>query len=104
MIVMDRPRKPIVLKLNPDVVSKNMETLRTIVYAHPELRLELKGFESVLPDLQYICNLNWHGRYLLDRPNVPLSLWSLVLEKANTKADMIYELLKGPAFACRKLK
>ena len=50
--------------------------------------------------------MNWHGRYLLDRPSVPLCIWPLVLEKVNDneymprdageKESIIYELLKGP--------
>ena len=52
-------------------------------------------------------NMNWHGRYLLDRPNVPLSIWPLVLEKVNDndrvqdKASILYGLLQGPAGAQR---
>ena len=74
---------------------------------HPEVRL---SYDSDWIDLFEDCEwhavaLNWHGRYLLDRPNVPLCIWSLVLEKVNRnerldekgKVSIIYELLKGPA-------
>ena len=56
-------------------------------------------------ELTHALFRNWHGRYLLDRPNVPLSIWPLVLEKVNDnkamdedeQANVIYELLNGPA-------
>ena len=51
--------------------------------------------------------MNWHGRYLLDRPKVPLSIWPLVLEKVNDndrvqdKVSILYGLLKGPVWTGR---
>jgi hypothetical protein len=48
-----------------------------------------------------MCDLNWHGRYLLDRGNIPYSLWALVFAKASSKPSVVYEFLKGPGFAAR---
>ena len=52
-------------------------------------------------ELKHICELNWNGRYMIDRSttSVPLSLWSLVFERVNGKPSIIYEFLKGPCFA-----
>jgi hypothetical protein len=48
---------------------------------------------------RYISDLNWHRSYLLDRPNAHMSLWPL---KANWKPRVIFEFVKGPAFAARQ--
>ena len=89
--------------------------LEELLRYHPEVRLSLRDYDNYVEDentyrfsegmtkFWYIVNMNWHGRYLLDRPKVPLSIWPLVLEKVNDndhvkdKASILYGLLKGPA-------
>ena len=93
--------------------------LAEILQYHPEVRLSLikdsfrgtlieqRGRYYPMIEFWHAFNMNWHGRYLLDRPNVPLSIWPLVLEKVNDndrvqdKASILYGLLQGPAGAQR---
>ena len=71
--------------------------------------------------LQHVMKMNWYGRYLLfsfqkeeeeEKQKSPTttttttttisnSIWPLVLEKANNEPSVLYEFLKGPAFAER---
>ena len=80
---------------NPDFAT----TVEAMLHAHPEIRMHRFCIANRI--CHRIRDLNWHGRCLLDHPNVPLSLWALVLEKANEKPSTIYEFLKGPALAAR---
>lgn len=78
--------------------------LKNILDAHPELIMSRpkpwdKKFFSE-HDL-YVLDLNYFGRYLIDRPEVLPAVWSLVLERANRNPSVIFEFLKGPAFAAR---
>ena len=107
------PRLPRPIKLDlpkpdfPDSILRIVELLR----CHPEVRMP-RGYnflgarkDAFKTEFLHAVNMNWHGRYLLDRPNVPLSIWPLVLEKVNDnkamdedeQANVIYELLNGPA-------
>lgn len=98
----------------------NLKFVKELLRFHPEVRLrfslrewdhEKEMYEKEMMDFWHIVGMNWYGRYLLDLPNVPLSIWPLVLEKVNyssyswdvddKKASIIYELLKGPAGAGR---
>ena len=98
-----------------DTEEYQREMLEELLRYHPEVRLSLRDYDNYVEDentyrfsegmtkFWYIVNMNWHGRYLLDRPKVPLSIWPLVLEKVNDndhvkdKASILYGLLKGPA-------
>ena len=105
--LMPRLPRPIHLEFQEPVSDFQMKLLVDLVRHHPEVRLKVSHFyylkvESWTEFWHTIC-MNWHGRYLLDRPNVPLSVWPRVLEKVNNnyfvedKARIIYELLKGLA-------
>ena len=114
--VMPRLPRPIHLEV---FACSRMKLLEEVLRYHPEVRLSVsktwgneKDFDVFEDDESntkcvHLVNLNWHGRYLLDRPNVPLSIWPLVLEKVNfggyatDKSSIIYELLKGPAWGRR---
>jgi hypothetical protein len=65
------------------------------------LNLQITSEDVEQPlSFQHACDLNWYGRCLLYQPEkTPLALWSKVLERSNTKPSVIFELLKGPAFA-----
>lgn len=97
-----------------------LELLTELLRYHPEVRLSLRDYADNIKDelrkyyegkadFWHVFNMNWHGRYFLDRPNVPLSIWPLVLEKVNgnrlisDKASIIHALLKGPAWGGRIL-
>ena len=73
--------------------------------SHPEIRRAWPESILVLTKqgrkLQHIWKMNFFGRYLLQNPLPSLSIWSLVLEKANREPSVLYEFLKGPAFAGR---
>ena len=106
VIEMDRLPKRIRLRLSDycfdDDVSQPMKKL--LLHRHPEIVFDA-GHRYHFNDGKdglHIFNMNLHGRYLLDRDDVPLSLWPLVLEKANQNASVIYEFLKGPSFAGRQ--
>jgi hypothetical protein len=68
---------------------------------------------EVLPEIKHFKDLNKSGRILLgkDHRSVPLSLWPLVLERANglfysnqhaRRANAIFHLLQGPALMQRR--
>ena len=119
-IHMERLPHPFVLELFHRDVENNVESIQELLRSHPEVRLtgakcwyennrtgrEEFGYNPSLfhgnPPLKHIIDLNWNGRYLLDRPGVPLSLWPLVIERVADKPSCIFELLKGPAFATEK--
>ena len=112
------PRLPRPIHLRVRRMGKNryldpeLMILVELLRYHPEVRMSVDYDPDFLnkdnPDFWRIFHMNWHGRYLLDRPNVPLSIWPLVLEKVNhnedvkDKASIIYELLKGPAWGGRR--
>jgi hypothetical protein len=101
---MSRRKRPIIFELEHSVFDQLSETLGYVLFCHPEIRLlELWNSqkEKISSTYSRYYDLNWHGRYLLDRDEVPLSLWPLVLQKANSKPTVVYEFLKGPAFAAR---
>lgn len=103
VIHMDRLSKPMTLMLKFFVTCRNYKAIGKLLHRHPEVRLVWGDTEYSIgdSDFKHICKLNWHGRYLLHRTRVPLSLWPLVFEKANNETDVMYEFLKGPAFASR---
>ena len=80
----------------------NAQELEQLLHFHPEVLLVNESKRLVeSPKLRHLMALNSHGRYLMESQNVPLSIWSLVLERANEKPSVIYEFLKGPALAAR---
>lgn len=111
VIQMGRLQKPIMLRINDDVVQENTSVMTELLRCHPEVRLTVynryETFEDNL-ELEHIYELNWHGRYMIDgSTRVPLSLWPRVFENVNNskwcddKPSVIYEFLKGPDFAGR---
>ena len=101
VISMERLSKPIELNLNATQIvnGNNFGAIEAVLRSHPEVRLRPHYYHK---RVAHILHLNWCGRYLMDSPNVPLSLWPLVLERASGKPDLLYEFLKGPAFAGRE--
>ena len=110
VIHMDRLERPIVLEIHDDVVFENTSVMTELLRCHPEVRPEVNdaaNFEDNI-ELQNMWELNWHGRYMIDgSTKAPLSLWPRVFEIVNNsgvcddKPSVIYEFLKGPAFAGR---
>ena len=114
VIHMDRLQKPIILQISTGVIKENGAVITDLLRCHPEIRLKAIDPRYAFGDnieLEHSVNLNWHGRYMIDRSAiVPVSLWPLVFENVNTsnrckdkedKSSVIYEFLKGPAFAGR---
>ena len=119
VISMKRLPKPITLESGfAEVHRDKFRTMERVLRSHPEIRLT--NFSTRIPHwrdkeykdsgLGYIVALNWHGRYLQDtKSEVPSSLWPLVFEKVNNnheiekavKTSVMFELLKGPAFAAK---
>ena len=96
------PRLPRPIEL--DAPSIPLRRLVELLRCHPEVRMPHISFYSFAGARRaHLFHMNSHGRYLLDRPNAPLSIWPLVLEKVNRnkrvkdKSSVIYELLHGPA-------
>lgn len=108
---MERLNRPIFLNLHGTVINRFPATVEALLRSHPEIQLHnmsLHEYKEQSASFQHIYDMNWHGRYLLNRPKVPLALWPLVLQKAragmafpNTEASVIYEFLKGPVLAGR---
>jgi hypothetical protein len=108
---------------NADVCEK--EALLKILQANPQLSFVGAGMASYgfmgstlySPRIRQLLDVNQAGRCLFcsseessssPSANVPVSLWPMVLERAQRKfknfprrrSDVIYQLLHGPAFAC----
>lgn len=100
VVGMTRLPKPLYLKIHAPTMFPEMAK---VLQAHPEILIprsvQKKGFFRSKEQFQ--MEFNSFGRYLLSRPTVPSSVWALVLENANCNPSLIYELLKGPAFAAR---
>ena len=104
LIEMDRLARPIKIDLPytfhyEDASSAVTKPLEDLVSYHPEICIiGYKTIDGMSENFYHTCALNWHGRYLMDQPTtrVPLALWPLVLEMANSKPSMINFLLKGP--------
>jgi hypothetical protein len=110
VVKMDRLKRPIRLQLNRRILKVSTLTFKQFLCAHPEIRrpwpqsITARTKEGM--QLQHVWDLNWHGRHLLmdqlQSTAVPLSLWPLVLESANSKPSVMYEFLQGPAFAGKR--
>lgn len=96
-----RLKKPVILFLSAHTINYLAKTIEEVLHCHPEIQLIAHDFGKAGESLKLLCDLNLHGRYLLDRPNVPLSLWPYILQKCSAKEDVLYFFLKGPAFAAR---
>ena len=113
VVQMERLPRPIRLILDRTAITDSLREITQLLYAHPEIRLysnqdfsseslkETYSFQEINAFF-HILFFNFYGRHLIDRQAVPLSLWPLVLEKAKMKPKIIYEFLKGPAFAGRQ--
>jgi hypothetical protein len=113
VVLMDRLPKSVEFRFDGAVLRELGADMafEDVLRSHPEMRLKCYyDHRSSRPSLNHISRLNLHGRYLLDRePSPPLAVWPLVLEKVNiryrwpgqetTRASLLYDLLKGPAFA-----
>ena len=85
--------------------SEQINNVRTALVNYPRLRLSINppaeiGYENLV---------NHCGRYLMFRPDVPLALWPVALERAacleshkRQRSSIIYELLHGGVFAGRE--
>ena len=113
VVQMERLPRPIRLVLDGIVISDSLKEITQLLYAHPEIKLGCN--QNLSPEylreryssqdfsaFHHFLFFNLYGRYLLDHHNVPLSIWPLVLEKAKRRPNIIYEFLKGPAFAARQ--
>jgi hypothetical protein len=103
---MDRLPKSIEIHLHnvfPFAIAPLSTPIQNVLEAHPELRLVIPSYSMAHQSdkLHHSFYMNWYGRYLLYRPDLPLSVWPLVMERANRKSSVMYEFLKGPAFAGR---
>lgn len=96
-----RLERSVVIGLGFPVLDNLEKTLSQVLKKHQEIRMEHEGFLGNAAFV-HLCQWNWYGRYLTDSPEFPLSMWPMVLEKANAKPNVIYEFLKGPAFAARQ--
>jgi hypothetical protein len=75
---MKRLPKPLRLTLNFTPSFANGLTKVPVLYAHPEIILRYPWWVGISKDgLDHIVSWNNSGRYLLDRPGVPESLWPL---------------------------
>ena len=115
------PRLPRPIKFDMNLRWRvTFKRLVELLRCHPEVRIPKppyyygkprSGDDATWIELRHIIRMNWHGRYLLDRPKAPLSLWPLVLEKVNDnrylkkdeeeRARILYEFLQGPAWGKR---
>ena len=113
VVQMDRLPRPICLVMDITAIKDSMKDIMQLLYAHPEIKLcshqqltyeylRERHSSQEVDAFFHIFVFNIYGRYLIDRQGVLLSLWPQVLENANDKPSIIYEFLKGPAFAGRK--
>jgi hypothetical protein len=84
--------------------------------ASPNVDVEAEDAPALGGEIKHFMDLNESGRILLgkDQSSVPLSLWPLVLERANglfsdwdddepaRRANAIFHLLQGPALMQRR--
>jgi Leucine-rich repeat (LRR) protein len=94
------------------------DALLHFVRSNPELarlagRFDFAKSDLYTPLIEHYLDLNWSGSILLSgnvsRPGIPLSVWPVVLERANRlfqenggrQANVLYHLLDGPAFRAR---
>ncbi|KAL3941552.1 MAG: hypothetical protein SGBAC_004105 [Bacillariaceae sp.] len=94
---MPRLSRPVEVEFHNRDLRINGSQLKEVLQCHPEIRM----FGGIPNNLEHITDLNWYGRYLLNKPATPLALWSQVLKNVNHKPSVLYEWLKGPAFAAR---
>lgn len=85
--------------------------IHRMLVAQPEIRFididddngNLKKLEKGNTEFKHICNMNYFGRYLLDRPRIPVAIWPHVLKRVtDDHPSVVFELLKGPAFCARE--
>lgn len=87
----------------PCIVSKRARNKR-FVHSHFTGGGASERFMNMMEDSLFVSksfkhqwDFNWHGRYLMHRQDVPLGLWSQVLERATRNPSLIYEFLQSPA-------
>lgn len=109
VVRMDRLQKPMRLQLDRCLLKDYTLCYLELLSAHPEIRRpwpqSITATTKYGIQLQHVWDLNFFGRHLMMagqqecNKTVPLALWPLVLESAHSKPSVMYELLKGPAFA-----
>ena len=107
------------LTANPivEMASKgDREALSRILNANRELGfvgLEASNFQASRlhsPSIQHLMDVNESGRFFFCEKSIPLGEWPSIIERAQKifknyplrKADVIFHLLQGPAFASRE--
>jgi hypothetical protein len=103
---MKRLNRPMTLQLEARIIDQYSPEVETLLLAHPEVMMNGIWFEDFVrkpESFQHIYAFNGNGRYLMDRPNFPLSLWPRVLENADFySATLLFKFLRGRALAQRK--
>ena len=82
-----RRRNPLTLKLNDKTYQQYPNTMEAILTAHPGIRIQ-KPFRIdcwPMKQVTVLRDFNWHGRYLVERMDMPLSLWPQVLQIAGMR-------------------
>ena len=77
---------------------KDLEVFIKTLQHQPEMRMMF--MHTPLQDHPHICQLNWHGRYLLEpcpKTKTPPALWSYMLAKAGWEPSLLYDFVKGMA-------
>ncbi|KAL3935975.1 MAG: hypothetical protein SGBAC_008616 [Bacillariaceae sp.] len=100
-----RRRTPLTLKL-PDYIYSNSEypnIMERMLNAHPGIRIQIPlHMNGCSTRAEFLRDFNWHGRYLLERTDIPLSLWPQVIQAASkSEPRILFEFLKGQALAAR---
>jgi len=103
-------QKPFVWEVGARVATRCRESVCQLLKAHPEILVktaktgtQTRNNDLALPpNVQFWADFHRAGRYLLQRPDLPLSAWPRVLELARAKPSVVHELLKGHAFAGRE--
>ena len=117
--LMEMPRLPRPIFLQIMGTKGGADIVRKLLLKHPEVTLNVIDLEDVdpmssdwvnemwkipddkRPEIEYLSELNANGRFLLDRKNVPVSLWPHILGRISDEPSMLYEFMKGPAWRDR---
>jgi len=87
IVQLKRRRNPLTLKLNDKTYQQYPNTMEAILTAHPGIRIQ-KPFRIdcwPMKQVAFLRDFNWHGRYLVERMDMPLSLWPQVLQIAGMR-------------------
>ncbi|CAJ1959810.1 unnamed protein product [Cylindrotheca closterium] len=108
MTNLPRRNTPLVWKVDSRMAHRCQDFLCQLLKAHPEILVKPAGATGVRkrnalpPKVQFWVDFRREGRYLLQRPDLPLPAWPRVLLARGAKPGRIYEFLRhGPFFAGR---